>query len=121
MAATMAQNSDCVFCRLVRKEMRGDLVYQDDRVTAFRDIRPQAPTHILVVPNVHISSMNQVQPEHAEMLSRLFLVAKQLAHQEALDEGGYRLVINTGPQGGQTVDHLHVHLLGGRRMTWPPG
>lgn len=118
---TAAQDPGCIFCRVVRREARGEIVYQDEWVTAFRDIRPQAPIHILVVPNSHIGSVNQVEPEHAEMLSRLLMTAKQLARQEGIAESGYRLVINTGPQGGQTVDHLHVHLLGGRRMTWPPG
>jgi histidine triad (HIT) family protein len=121
MSATIAHKPDCIFCRVVRKEARGDIVYQDDWVTAFRDIRPQAPIHILLVPNGHVDSMNEVQPEHAEVVSRLFWVAKQLARQEGIADGGYRLVINVGAQGGQTVDHLHVHLLGGRRMTWPPG
>jgi histidine triad (HIT) family protein len=121
MVPTMAQDPGCIFCRVVRKEARSDIVYQDEWVTAFHDIRPQAPIHILIVPNSHIDSIDQLQPEHAEVLSRLLLIAKQLARQEGIAESGYRLVINTGSQGGQTVDHLHVHLLGCRRMTWPPG
>ncbi len=121
MVSTPAQDPNCIFCRVVRREACGDIVFQDEWVTAFRDIRPQAPVHILVVPNAHVDSVNQVRPEHADILSRLLLTARQLAVQEGIAEGGYRLVINTGAQGGQTVDHLHVHLLGGRRMTWPPG
>jgi histidine triad (HIT) family protein len=120
MTAATGQVS-CIFCRIVRQEAHGALVYQDEHVTAFRDIRPQAPTHILIVPNTHVDSVNQLQPEDGDMLARLIWVAKQLAKQEGIAESGYRLVINCGPQAGQSVDHLHLHLLGGRRMSWPPG
>jgi histidine triad (HIT) family protein len=121
MSSAEIQDSGCIFCRVVRNEARADIVYRSEQVTAFRDVRPQAPIHILIVPNSHIESVNQLQPEHGEMLAQLLLTARQLARQEGLADSGYRLVINIGSQGGQSVDHLHLHLLGGRRMTWPPG
>lgn len=112
---------DCLFDRIVKREIKSDIVYQDDLVTAFRDINPQAPTHILIVPNEHIPSVLDLKPEHAGILSRLMDVAGQLAEREGIARGGFRLVLNTGPNSGQTVDHLHLHLLGGRVMGWPPG
>jgi len=121
MTSAAIQEPDCIFCRVVRNEAHADILYQDEWVTAFRDIRPQAPTHLLIVPNQHIDSVNQLQPEHGEMPARLLLIARQLARQEGVADSGYRLVMNTGPQAGQSVDHLHLHLLGGRRMSWPPG
>lgn len=113
--------ANCAFCRIVRKQARADIVYQDSLVTAFQDINPQAPTHILIVPNQHLESVNDLQPDHAALLGRLFEVARQLAEREGIAHRGYRLVVNSGPQAGQSVYHLHLHLLGGRRMTWPPG
>jgi histidine triad (HIT) family protein len=121
MALAEIQNPSCIFCRVVRNEARADIVYRNEWVTAFRDIRPQAPTHILIVPNSHIESVNELQPEHGELLAQLLLIARQLAREEGVADSGYRLVMNIGSQGGQSVGHLHLHLLGGRRMTWPPG
>jgi histidine triad (HIT) family protein len=110
----------CAFCRIGRGEGPARIVYQDEDVTAFHDRNPQAPTHVLVIPNEHIESVNQIEPADADLLGKLLLVAGQVAEQEGLTSG-YRLVINTGPQAGQSVFHLHVHLLGGRRLGWPPG
>jgi histidine triad (HIT) family protein len=111
----------CIFCRIVAGEAPASIIFQDDLVTAFRDTNPQAPTHILIVPNEHIASIGDVRPEHAGLLGRIFAAANQLASQEGIAQSGYRLVTNRGAQAGQSVYHLHFHLLGGRRMTWPPG
>lgn len=110
----------CIFCRIVQGQAPARLVYQDEDVTAFHDLNPQAPVHILVVPNRHISGVAQVEPGDTAMLGRLFAVARRLAEQNDV-VNGYRLVINNGPQAGQSIFHLHMHLLGGRRLTWPPG
>lgn len=113
--------SDCIFCRIIAGEVPSETVYQDDRVTAFRDIRPVAPVHILIVPNKHIASVNEAGEEDEAVLGRLLLTAKRLAAQEGIAESGYRLIINTGPHAGQVVFHLHLHLLGGQRMRHPMG
>ncbi len=112
--------NDCVFCRIVRGEAPARLVYQDEDVTAFHDIHPRAPVHILIVPNNHIVGVEQVEPEDAALLGKLFIVARMLAEQEDI-VNGYRLVVNNGPMAGQSVFHLHMHLLGGRTLGWPPG
>ncbi len=112
--------SNCIFCRIVRGEAPARILYQDDDVTAFRDLHPQAPVHILIVPNRHVAGVSQVGPEDTVLLGKLFVVARQLAEQEEIVDG-YRLVVNNGLQAGQTVFHLHVHLLGGRALSWPPG
>jgi len=106
----------CIFCEIVRGEAPATIVFRDDTVTAFRDIRPVAPTHILIVPNQHFDSVNEIDGSDEELIGHLMNVGKKLAKQEGVDEDGYRLVINTGVGGGQTVFHLHVHLIGGRRM-----
>jgi histidine triad (HIT) family protein len=111
----------CIFCRVVSGQAKATILYQDEEVTAFRDANPQAPSHILVVPNEHLESVAAAGPEHAQLLGRLILTANQMAAQEGLAASGYRLVINRGRHGGQSVDHLHLHLLGGRPMRWPPG
>jgi histidine triad (HIT) family protein len=110
---------DCLFCRIARQEIPVPLVHDADGYIAFRDINPQAPTHILVVPREHIASLNDATD--AAMIGRLSLVAAQIAKQEGIAESGYRTVINTNRDGGQTVFHIHLHLLGGRRLAWPPG
>jgi histidine triad (HIT) family protein len=117
----MAADPNCLFCRIVADEIPSTKVHEDDLVVAFRDIAPRAPTHILVIPRDHIASAADLTEEHAEMLGRLFAVAARIARDEGIVDGGYRLVSNVGRWGGQTVDHLHVHLLGGRPFTWPPG
>jgi histidine triad (HIT) family protein len=110
----------CLFCKIVAGEIPSKKVFEDDLTYAFRDINPQAPTHVLVVPRKHIDSLAESSAADKEMLGYLHLVAARIAKSEGLSKG-FRTVINTGPDGGQTVDHLHVHLLGGRGMTWPPG
>lgn len=112
--------TNCAFCRIAAGEESTRLVYQDREVTAFHDRNPQAPTHVLIIPNEHIESVNAVAVEHADLLGKLFVVARQVAEQQGVTEG-YRLVVNTGSQAGQSVFHLHVHLLGGRPLSWPPG
>lgn len=113
--------SDCIFCKIAQGEMQADLVYQDDDMVAFRDINPQAPTHILIIPRQHIASMKELDEPHKDLVGRLFLVARDLAVEEGIQDDGYRVVMNCGAMAGQTVFHIHLHLLGGRRMTWPPG
>ena len=109
----------CLFCRIVRREIPATLVHEDEHTVAFRDIDPKAPTHILVIPRTHVPSLNDAAD--AEMLGRLMLVAKSLAASEGLAAGGYRTVVNTGADAGQTVFHIHLHLLGGRKLGGPPG
>jgi histidine triad (HIT) family protein len=112
-------SKDCLFCRIVTGEIPADIVMQNDDAVAFRDISPKAPTHILVIPKKHVSSLDAA--DESVDLGALMRTAANVARQEGLTEPGYRLVINTGSHGGQTVDHLHLHVLGGRQMTWPPG
>jgi histidine triad (HIT) family protein len=106
----------CTFCRIVAHTSPAIIVYQDDRVTAFRDIHPVASTHILIIPNRHIESVNGLTPEDEPLIGHLFTVARQLAEQEGIAQSGYRLIVNTGLNGGQTVPHIHLHLIGGQRM-----
>ena len=113
--------TECLFCRIITGEVPGTVVHQDGQLTAFRDIQPQAPTHILIVPNVHVQSTAELSEEQGALAGRMVLLAAELARQEGLAAGGYRLVVNTGPNAGQSVGHLHLHLLGGRRLSWPPG
>lgn len=112
---------DCLFCRIVAGEVPSARVHDDDLVIAIRDIAPRAPTHLLLIPRRHIPSAADVVEADGPLLGRLFAVAAGLARSEGIAEGGYRLVSNVGRWGGQTVDHLHVHLMGGRSFTWPPG
>jgi histidine triad (HIT) family protein len=114
-------SDDCIFCRIVAKEANATVVYRDEQVTAFRDIHPVAPTHILIVPNRHIESVGALEPEDEQVVGHIFSVARNLAEAEGISKGGYRLITNTGPHGGQTVFHLHVHLIGGQRMRYPMG
>ncbi len=113
--------SDCLFCKMVAGEIQPDVVYETDRVLAFRDIDPKAPTHILIIPKKHISTINDIVAEDAALMGELHLAAKEIASQEGLAEPGYRVVMNCNEQGGQAVYHIHLHLLGGRQMGWPPG
>lgn len=113
--------SECVFCRIVSGQAEGDIIYQDEEITAFRDINPQAPQHILIVPNHHISSLNHAREGDAPLLGQMVILARELALREGLAERGYRLVLNCGPEAGQSIYHLHLHLLGGRPLGWPPG
>lgn len=111
----------CLFCRIVRREIPAKVVYEDEHVLAFDDINPQAPVHTLVIPKLHLSSIAETTPEDAPLLGHLIRVGSQIARDKGVAETGYRLVANTGRHGGQTVFHLHLHLLGGRPMQWPPG
>jgi histidine triad (HIT) family protein len=111
----------CIFCQIVAGQARADVLHRDELVVAFRDIRQAAPTHILIVPAKHVKSLMELRAEDDRLLGHMFSVAQELAVQEHIAESGYRVVVNTGPDGGQTVFHLHMHLLGGRPMHWPPG
>ena len=111
----------CIFCQIAAGEIDSDIVYRDEQVVAFRDLNPQAPTHILIIPIQHIENLADASEEQAALLGHCNLVAAQIAQAEGIAEDGYRLVTNVGAAAGQSVDHLHFHLLGGRRMHWPPG
>lgn len=111
----------CPFCRIVEGGDPADLLYRDERVLAFRDIRPVAPIHILIIPVRHIGALTDLEESDAGLLDKMAAVARTLAEREGIESNGYRLVLNTGPDAGQSVLHLHMHLIGGRRMGWPPG
>lgn len=113
--------SDCLFCRIARREISATLVHEDDRIVAFRDIHPQAPVHILIIPREHLGSLDAASVEHRELLGDILLTARDIARTEGMAEDGYRTVLNIGADGGQTVHHLHLHVLGGRALGWPPG
>jgi histidine triad (HIT) family protein len=112
-------SDNCLFCKIVRGEIPSNKVAESEVGIAFRDVNPQAPTHVLVVPRVHVASL--AQAEDAALLGDLMAMAASVARSEGIESSGYRVVANTGGDGGQTVDHLHLHVLGGRRLTWPPG
>ncbi|MCJ7791402.1 MAG: histidine triad nucleotide-binding protein [Dehalococcoidia bacterium] len=107
---------ECIFCRIVAGEVPSDIVYQDEDLLAFRDISPQAPTHVLIIPKTHITSLAKLTGGQHELAGRLIIIAKNLAEKEGIAKRGYRLVINCGSEGGQVVPHLHLHLIGGRRL-----
>ena len=113
--------TDCIFCKIIAGESPSQKVYSDDLVTAFRDIHPVAPTHILIIPNKHIASMNDLTPADMPLLGHMLALAPKIAEQEGIRESGYRLILNTGPHGGQVIYHLHLHLIGGQRMRYPMG
>jgi histidine triad (HIT) family protein len=113
--------TDCIFCKIIAGEIPSTQVYADEQVIAFRDINPVAPTHVLIIPKEHIASVNALSPDAEQLTGHLFTVAKQIAAQEGIAESGYRLIINTGPDGGQEVFHIHLHLIGGQRMRHPMG
>ncbi|MBQ9441916.1 MAG: histidine triad nucleotide-binding protein [Selenomonadaceae bacterium] len=114
--------SDCIFCKIVGGEIKTDFIYEDETVVAFRDLNPQAPEHILIVPKKHVAKIIDFSADDKNLAAHIFVdVVKEIAKKIGVDEKGFRLVINTGEEGGQTVGHLHVHLIGGRKMTWPPG
>jgi histidine triad (HIT) family protein len=112
--------ANCLFCRIIRGEIPAKKVYEDDDVLAFDDIEPQAPTHVLIIPKKHFAGLKEAQTDDAELIGRCHLAAAQIARERNV-ETGYRTVLNVGPDAGQSVFHLHVHLLGGRQLTWPPG
>ena len=113
--------SETIFSKIIRKEIPAKVAYEDDEILAFYDINPQAPIHILIIPKKPIATLNDVSDEDASLIGRMFLVAKQLAAELGVDAAGYRTVFNCNPAGGQEVYHIHLHLLAGRQMTWPPG
>jgi len=113
--------SECLFCKMVSGEIDPDKVYEDDDVLAFRDISPQAPLHVLVIPKEHITTLNDIEERHAAVLGKMYLAVKQIAEQEGVADGGYRTLINCNRDGGQSVFHIHLHMLAGRSMQWPPG
>ena len=115
------RSSDTVFGAIVRGEIPADVVYEDDQCIAFRDLNPQAPTHVLVIPRIGLSGLQEADQAAPELLGHLLQAAQTVARQEGLEQDGWRVVVNVGEAGGQTVEHLHLHVLGGRRMTWPPG
>ncbi|PZD73643.1 Purine nucleoside phosphoramidase [Acaryochloris thomasi RCC1774] len=118
--ANAMSQSETLFSKIIRREIPADIVYEDDLAIAFRDITPQAPTHILVIPKKPIPRVSEAEADDQALLGHLLLTVKKVAEQESLAQG-YRVVINNGSDGGQTVDHLHLHILGGRQMKWPPG
>lgn len=111
---------DCIFCKIVRGEIPSKKVYEDEHTLAFEDLNPQGPTHVLVIPKKHIAGLKEASLEDAEVIGRCHLAAAQIARDRNI-ENGYRTVLNVGPQAGQSVFHLHVHLIGGRQLSWPPG
>jgi histidine triad (HIT) family protein len=113
--------SDCIFCDIVARKLPADIIHDDGEVLAIRDVNPQAPTHVLVMPHEHIASAAELTPAQDPLWGRILHVAQAIATDDGIDESGYRLVTNVGANGGQTVPHLHMHLLGGRHMSWPPG
>lgn len=113
--------SECIFCKIISREVQSNIVYEDDQCVAFTDINPQAPVHLLIVPRRHIPTLLDLGEEDREWVGHLFLVANRLAQEKKIHESGFRTVFNCKNDGGQLVYHLHLHLLGGRRMTWPPG
>lgn len=114
-------NSSCVFCKIASGEIPSTIVYKDERVTAFRDLSPVAPTHVLIIPNRHIASINEAVPEDEALLGHLFVIARKIAETEKVSENGYRVIVNTGEHGGQTVHHLHMHVIGGQKMKYQMG
>lgn len=112
---------DCLFCKIIKGEIPAKIIYQDDNVVAFEDINPQAPHHKLIVPKKHIATLNDLQPEDNELVGQIYQAAKHLAKELGIAESGYRVVMNCNRGAGQTVFHIHAHLLGGRQMLWPPG
>jgi histidine triad (HIT) family protein len=114
-------SADCLFCKIIDKQIPANIVFEDDRAIAFRDINPQAPTHVLIVPRRHIPTLNDLTDGDAPLVGHLHLIAAQLASAEGIAGAGYRVLFNTGRGAGQTVWHIHLHLIGGRALGWPPG
>ena len=113
--------SDCIFCKIVDGDIPAEIVYQNDDVLAFRDLNAQAPLHVLIIPKKHIATINDLQDDDTDMVGQLYLAAKTIAQQEGVAEDGYRVVMNCNSLAGQTVYHIHLHMLAGRAMSWPPG
>ena len=113
--------NDCIFCKIIKGEIKTDIIYETGNTLAFRDINPKAPTHVLIIPKKHIPSCRDLNENNIHYLSEMGLMSRKISLSEDISKDGYRWVINTGDNGGQTVDHLHLHLMGGRSMKWPPG
>ncbi|MDD5131185.1 MAG: histidine triad nucleotide-binding protein [bacterium] len=113
--------TNCLFCKIVAKKIPAKIAYEDDKVLAFHDIGPQAPVHILIIPKKHISSISDLSGQDCEIMGYLHLIAKKLAKEYKIEKSGFRLVINNGADAGQAVSHIHLHMLGGRKLQWPPG
>ena len=111
----------CIFCKIVAGEIPADILYQDDDVMCFRDVAPQAPTHLLVIPKKHIGSIVELEQSDTDIAGKILVTATKMAKQDGVSESGYRVAMNCGDEGGQTVGHIHMHVLGGRQMGWPPG
>lgn len=118
---TSSQDSACLFCRIVSGEIPSTVIYSDDLVIAFRDLNPQAPLHALIIPRAHVAGIDAVEPGHGDILAAMAQAANAIARNEHVAESGFRLVMNAGPDAGQSVFHLHMHILGGRKLGWPPG
>lgn len=112
---------NCIFCEIIKKNIPADIVFENDEIIAFRDVSPQAPTHILLIPKKHIPGLPEAEKEDAKLLGQICITAAEIAEREGIDKNGYRLIMNSGPDAGQEVNHLHFHLLGGRSFGWPPG
>jgi histidine triad (HIT) family protein len=115
------EKEDCIFCKIIKKQIPCEMVYEDDKVIGFKDISPQAPVHAVIIPKEHFNDLNCLNEEQSELIGHIFMVAKEIAQTLGIAESGYRIVTNCGEQGGQTVQHIHFHLLGGRMLQWPPG
>jgi len=115
------EKDECIFCKIIKKQIPSDIVYEDDKVIGFKDISPEAPVHVVIVPKKHITDLNCLKKDESEIIGHIFMVAREIAKTLGVAEDGYRIVNNCGRQGGQTVGHLHFHLLGGRMLKWPPG
>lgn len=113
--------SNCIFCKIANKEIPSEIIYEDDLILAFNDLEPQAPAHLLVIPKKHIPSLNEIDKEDSHIISHVFKVIPEIAEKKGIKESGYRVINNCGENGGQTVNHIHFHVLGGRNLTWPPG
>lgn len=112
---------NCLFCKIIKKEIPADIVFEDDKIVAFRDIKPQAPTHILIIPKKHIPTVMHLKDSNKDIIGYVYMIAKKLADSEGIAEGGFRVVVNCNADAGQEVFHVHFHLLGGRLFKWPPG
>jgi histidine triad (HIT) family protein len=112
---------DDIFLKIINREIPADIIHETDEILAFRDVNPQAPVHVLIIPKEHIATMNELQERHEALIGKLFRAAAEIARNEGLAEDGYRVVMNCNQAGGQAVYHIHLHLLGGRQMSWPPG
>jgi histidine triad (HIT) family protein len=113
--------NDCLFCKIINREIPADVVFENETILAFKDINPQAPTHVLIIPKIHIPTLNELEETHQMVMGELIFTASQIAKELGIAEAGYRTGFNCGESAGQTVWHIHLHLLGGRKFTWPPG